>query len=162
MFGTWFVVVVTAAFGLRVADALPRVALGVPRGVERAADVAQLERETGRKMPVPAYYPDTIQWPPAEARVHMEGSAAIWCRQRSGGATALVVATGPPGLLPPAVDLQREDMMLGHRPATVSRVRDADGVVWQQVRWRTPGQIILIRYRGTLDELLKIAGSVSD
>jgi hypothetical protein len=30
------------------------------------------------------------------------------------------------------------------------------------VQWRTPAQIILIRYRGTLDELMKMAGSAND
>jgi hypothetical protein len=118
-------------------------------------------------MPVPAYFPDTIEWPPAEARMHTRGSAAIWCRQRIGGGIALVVATAPPGtreiaaaVLPASVELQREEGTLGRRPAVVSRVRDADGGLWQQVQWQTPEQIVLIRYRGTLVELLKIAGSV--
>ena len=99
--------------------------------------------------------------------MHTGGSAAVWCRQRTGRDFALVVATAPAGtreiaaaVLPASVDLQREQGTLGGRPAVVSRVRDADGALWQQVQWQTPGQIILVRYRGTLDELLKIAGSV--
>ena len=86
-------VVLSAAFVLRVADALPRVALGVPRGVERASDVAGLERASGLRMPVPAYFPDSLEWPPAELRTHTGGSAAIWCRQRPAGPVALIVAT---------------------------------------------------------------------
>ena len=167
MLGVWLFVVASATFGLRVVDAVPRLALGVPRGVVRAADLAQLDRESGRRMPVPAYFPDSIEWPPAEARMHSGGSAAIWCRQRPAGGMALIVATAPPGMreiaaavLPASVDLQREGASLGARPAVISRVRDADGAVWQQVQWQTPAQIILVRYRGTLDELLKIAGSV--
>ena len=169
MLAVWLLAVVAAAFGLRLLDALPRVALGVPRGVVRATDLAQLERQSGRRMPVPAYFPDTIQWPPAEARMHTGGSAAVWCRSRTGGGIALVVATAPPGareiaaaVLPASVELQREAGTLGSRPAVVSRVRDADGALWQQVQWQRQGQIILVRYRGTLDELLKIAGSVHD
>jgi hypothetical protein len=165
----WLLVVAGAVFGLRVADALPRVALGIPRGVVRMADVTWLERESGRRMPVPAYFPHTVAWPPAEARLHTSGSAAIWCRQRDGGTTALIVATAPawaPGIadavLPASVELQREPAMIGTHPAVVSRVRDADGAVWQQVRWQARSQTILIRYRGTLEELLKIAGSVND
>ena len=167
MLALWLLAVAAAAFGLRLADAVPRVALGVPRGVVMARDVRQLERESGRRMPVPAYFPDTIEWPPAEARMHTRGSAAIWCRQRTGRGIALVVATAPPGtreiaaaVLPASVELQREEGTLGRRPAVVSRVRDAEGGLWQQVQWQTPDQIVLIRYRGTLDELLKIAGSV--
>jgi hypothetical protein len=167
--GAWLLLVAAAAFGLRVADAVPRVALGVPRGVVRVPDVDRLDRESGRRMPVPAYFPDTIQWPPAEARLHAGGSAAIWCRQRPAGGVALIVATAPRGsrdisgaVLPASVELQREAVMLGTRPAVVSRVRDADGAVWQQVQWQTADQIVLVRYRGTLDGLLKIAGSVHD
>lgn len=167
--GAWLIVVAAAAFVLRVADALPRMALGLPRGVVRALDVAALERESGRRMPVPAYFPDTIEWPPAEARMHLGGSAAVWCRQRPGRGMALIVATAPPGaggiaaaVLPDSVELQREEASLGGRHAAVSRVRDTGGAVWQQVQWRADAQIILIRYRGTLDELLKIAGSVHE
>lgn len=167
LFGVWLLVVASAAFGLRAVDAVPRLVLGVPRGVVRAPDLEQLDRESGRRMPVPAYFPDSIEWPPAEVRMHSGGSAAIWCRQRPAGGMALIVATAPPGrreiaaaVLPASVDLQREAASLGARAAVISRVRDADGAVWQQAQWQTPAQIILIRYRGTLDELLKIAGSV--
>lgn len=167
--GAWLLVVATAAVGLRLADALPRVALGVPRGVVRFSGVADLERASGRRMPVPAYFPDTIEWPPAEARLHAGGSAAIWCRQRPGGGLVLVVASAPQGagavaaaLLPDSVDLQREEASLGTRPAVVARVRDAEGAIWQQVQWQSSSQLILVRYRGTLDQLLKIAGSVRE
>jgi hypothetical protein len=169
MLAVWLLAVAAAAFGLRLADAVPRLALGVPRGVVSAADVPQLERESGRRMPVPAYFPDTIQWPPTEALLHTGGSAAVWCRMRTGSGIGLVVATAPPGgreiaaaVLPASVELQREAGTLGSRPAVVSRVRDGEGILWQQVQWQIQGQIILVRYRGTLDELLKIAGSVHD
>lgn len=169
MIGVWLLAVLAAAAALRVADAVPRVLLGVPRGVVRPVDVASLERESGRRMPMPAYFPDSLEWPPAEVRLHAGGSAAIWCRQRPAGGLALILATAPPGtgaiaaaVLPPAVELQREGALLGARPASVSRVRDQDGAVWQQVEWQTPDQIILLRYRGTLDGLLKIAGSVRE
>ena len=167
--GAWLLVFAAAAFSLRLADALPRAALGLPRGVVRAAGMAELERAAGRRMPLPAYYPDTLEWPPAETRMHTGGSMAVWCRQRPGGPVALIVATAPPGsggvaaaLLPRSVELQREETSLGTRRALVSRLRDADGALWQQTEWQAGGQIILVRYRGTLDELLRIAGSVHE
>ena len=166
---TWLLVVAASVVALRVADALPRAALDIPRGVSRAADVEGLERASGRRMPVPAYFPDTLGWPPAEARLHSSGSAAIWCRRRDRRETALIVATAPRGaqgvadaVLPPSVELQREPAVIGERALVVSRVRDADGAVWQQVQWPSPAQRVLVRYRGTLDELLKIAGSMND
>jgi len=169
MLGVWLLVFAAAALGLRLADALPRVALGVPRGVVRAESVAELERATGWRVPLPSYFPDTIEWPPAESRLHTSGSAAIWCRERPAGGIAMILASAPQqaggiaaALLPESVELQREEAMLGPRPALVSRVRDVEGIVWQQVQWRAGGRIILIRYRGTLDQLLKIAGSVRE
>ena len=167
--GAWLLVMALAAAGLKVADALPRVALGVPRGVRTADDIGHLERLAGRRMPVPSYYPDTVGWPPSEGRLHMDGSAAFWCLARATGAPALVVATAPPGgagiaseVLPASVELQREEGSLGGRSAIVARVRGADGSLWQQVQWRSRSQIILVRYRGTLDELLRIAGSMHE
>jgi hypothetical protein len=169
MAGTWLLVVLGMATLLRVADALPGVALGLPRGVRRVDAVAELERITGRRMPVPAYYPDTIEWPPIERRYDAAGSAAIWCRYRSSGVTGLVIATAPPGMdriaagvMPGSADLQREESTMLGRPATLARVRGIDGAVWQQVQWRGLHQIITVRYRGTLDELMKVAGSIHE
>ena len=154
--GVWLLVTLSAAFLLRVADAVPRVGLGVPRGVVRAPDLTQLERATGRRMPIPAYFPDSLAWPPADLRSHSSGSAAIWFGHRTAGGVALIVATAPAGspgvasaVLPPSVELQREDGSLVGRLASISRVRDSDGAVWQQVQWQTSRQIILVRYRGT-------------
>jgi hypothetical protein len=167
--GAWLLVVVATAFGLRVADALPRAALGVPRGVVRAGSLDELERATGRRMPVPAFFPDSIEWPPVEARMDTGGSAAIWFRRRPAGGIEMILASAPLGaaelgaaLLPESVELQREAAAVGTRPAFVSRVRDAEGTVWQQVQWQAGGRIILIRYRGTLEQLLQMAGSIRE
>ncbi len=81
------------------------------RGVwTRASDVAELERASGLRMPVPAYFPDSLDWPPAELRMHTGGSAAIWCRQRPAGPVALIVATaraGPQGIADAVLPLVR-------------------------------------------------------
>ena len=164
----WGLLVVAGAVtALRIADALPGVALGAPRGVRLFNTVADLERASGRRMPVPAYYPSSVEWPPSKQRIYPDGSAAIWCRARSEGVPWLVIATAParagvvaPQVLPGSAELQRAEGSLGGQPAVLSRVRDADGAVWQQVQWRGPREIVLVRYRGTLEELMKIAGSM--
>lgn len=167
--GSWVLVVVGMAAVLRVADALPGAALDLPRGVRRPRAVADLERIAGRRMPLPSYYPDTIDWPPFERRCDGAGSAAIWCRQRVSGSSWLVVATAPFGqegiaaqVLPESTELQREEGAIHGRPAVVARVQGNDGAVWQQIQWRGAREIILVRYRGTLEELMKIAGSVHE
>lgn len=167
--GSWVLVVVGMAAVLRVADALPGAALDLPRGVRRPGALADLERLAGRRMLLPSYYPDTIDWPPFERRYDGAGSAAIWCRQRVTGASWLVVATAPSSrggiaaqVLPECTELQREDGAIHGRPAILARVRGNDGAVWQQVQWRSAREIVLVRYRGTLEELMKIAGSVHE
>ena len=164
----WGLLVVAGAVtALRIADVLPGVALGAPRGVRRFDTVVDLERASGRRMPVPAYYPSSVEWPPSEQRIYPDGSAAIWCRERWVGAPWLIIATAParagvvaPQVLPRSAELQRGEGSLGGQPAVLTRVRDADGAVWQQVQWRGPREIVLVRYRGTLEELMKIAGSM--
>jgi len=164
---SWLLVMAGAVAALRVADALPAAALGMPRGVRRFATLGDLQRTAGRRMPIPAYYPQTIEWPPSEQRFFPGGSAAIWCRQRSDGVPWLVIATAPtrpgvvaPQVLPASADLQRSDGALRGRPAVLSRIRSSDGALWQQIEWQGPHGIVLVRYRGTLDELMKIAGSM--
>jgi hypothetical protein len=164
----WGLLVVAGAVtALRIADVLPGLALGAPRGVRRFATVMDLERASGRRMPVPAYYPNSVEWPPSEQRTYPDGSASIWCRQRSQGAPWLIIATAPAGasvvapqVLPRSAELQRGEGSLGGHPAVLTRVQDADGAVWQQIQWRSPREIVLVRYRGTLEELMTIAGSM--
>lgn len=167
--GCWLLVVASAALALRAADEVPRMVLGIPPGVRKVTTVAELERLAARPMPLPSYYPDTVDWPPAEGRYELGGSAALWCRMRAGRSPALIIATAPTGsasvsavVLPPADDLQRAPSLLGSRPAVLARVRGDDGAVWQQVEWRGIRQIIIVRYRGTLEELLRIAESVHE
>ena len=74
----WGLLVVAGAVTvLRIADVLPGIALGAPRGVRRFDTVVDLERASGRRMPVPAYYPSSVEWPPSEQRIYPDGSAAI-------------------------------------------------------------------------------------
>ncbi|HSP89909.1 MAG TPA: hypothetical protein VLN08_03335, partial [Vicinamibacterales bacterium] len=53
MLGVWLLAILAAAAALRVADAVPRALLDVPRGVVRPPDLASLARESGRRMPMP-------------------------------------------------------------------------------------------------------------
>ncbi|MCX6551628.1 MAG: hypothetical protein NTY02_11615 [Acidobacteria bacterium] len=165
----WLLAIVCAAVVLRVADFMPSILLGTPHGGRRFARLADLERAAGRTMPVPAYYPSSIEWPPGDQRLYPPASAAFWCRHRTQGAVWLVVATAPAGagavasqVLPPASELQRGDGEVRGQPAIVARLRDADGAVWQQVSWTGARGVVLLRYRGTLDELMRMAASMSE
>ena len=167
--GVWLAVMAAAVAVIYVVDAVPSVIRGTPRGVRRLPSLPALERAAGRPMPVPAYYPSSLEWPPGDQRLRPDGSAALWCRQRADGALWLVIATAPAtapevasDVMPPASELQRGDGTVNARPAVVTRLRDASGALWHQVSWSTPRWLVVVRYRGTLDELMRIASGLSE
>ncbi|MCX6539325.1 MAG: hypothetical protein NT151_10410 [Acidobacteria bacterium] len=156
------------ALGLRVLDELPGMAAGVARGVRRVDSIAALERQVSHKMPIPAYFPDTLMWPPNDLLIFGGTSASMSFRNRRAADTWLIVAmavgttTVAPQVLPPATPLQTETTTVRNLPATVERLRDLDGVIWYQLTWQTSGATRLVRYRGTLDEIMLIANSMDE
>ena len=165
---TFVTLLVAFAVGLRALDELPGLATGVARGVKRIDSIAALERLTSRRMPIPAYFPDTLTWPPDTLLAFEGTSTSMSFRHRREATTWLIVAiaTGrsdvAPQVLPPATSLQTESTMVRNGPATVDRVRDRDGIVWHQLTWREAGTTRLVRYRGTLDDAMLIANSIDE
>ncbi|MCX6544804.1 MAG: hypothetical protein NTV05_10380 [Acidobacteria bacterium] len=157
-----------AAFGLRVLDQLPGMAAGVDRGVRRVDSVVALERQLSHKLPIPAYFPDTLMWPPHDLLIFEGTSASMSFRHRQRGDTWLIVGLAvdargiAPEILPPASSLQTENTVVRGVPARVDRLRDRDGVMWYQLTWQASGVALLARYRGTLDEIMLIANSMDE
>ena len=166
----WAIVVLgAAALVLRLADAVPGVLRDTARGVARYGTTGEVERVIGRRLPEPVFYPAALEWPPGDFRVYLGRTAAFWCRTRDEGILALVVASAPEGdgasmthVLPPAAVLQEASGTVGGRPARVTRLRDVDGALWQQVEWTGSRGLLAARYRGTLDELMRIASSLRE
>ncbi len=156
------------AFGLRALDELPAISAGVARGVRRVDSISALEHRISHRMPIPAYFPDTLMWPPSDVLTVGGSSASISFRRRQGTDTWLIVAmavgwpTVPIEILPPATPLQTEHTTVQNVPATVERLSDVDGVSWYQLTWHTSGTTLLVRYRGTLDEIMLIANSMDE
>ena len=166
----WALVVLGAtAAVLRTADSVPGLMRSTSRGVVRYETVADLERAMGRPLPTPAYYPATLEWPPSDLRMHLGQAAAYMCRTRADGVFAFALATVPPGaapmisaVLPPADVLQEADATVGERSLRVTRLRDGNGAIWQQAEWTTTGGVTIVRYRGTLEELMKMVSSLRE
>jgi hypothetical protein len=156
------------AVGLRALDQLPAMATGVARGVRRVDSVAALEHHTSHRMPVPTYFPDTLKWPPSDVLVVGGTAASLSFRSRLSADTWMIVAMAvgdvpiPSQLLPPASPLQAEMTTVQNVSATVERLRDLDGVMWYQLTWHASGTTRLLRYRGTLDEIMLIANSMDE
>jgi hypothetical protein len=107
-------------------------------------------------------------WPPNDLLIFGGTSASMSFRNRRAADTWLIVAmavgttTVAPQVLPPATPLQTETTTVRNVPATVERLRDLDGVIWYQLIWQTSGATRLVRYRGTLDEIMLIANSMDE
>ena len=161
--GAFLVVLLLLSAALTGLDYLPGLLAGVPRGAVRVASVDDLGRALGFAFPLPTYYPDDLEWPPGRLLLFPGPSGSATVASRSTGAPALLIGVGAPGatvlpgkLLPPASVLQEGESTFGSERATVARVQDPDGRLWQQVSWSAHGRLIVVRYRGDLLRLTRM------
>ncbi len=162
------VVVGGAAVTLKGVDQLAR-AYGGDGAERRWASVAELERGLGVRLSMPAYFPKSLAWPPADVRtvglrprVALVGFAAV-----DGGPVRFVVAQTlgeggelPAGVLPEGAVLDTRALELAGRPARLTRFLGEDGLTWHELAWEQGGQALVLRSRGGLEQLLKMADSV--
>jgi hypothetical protein len=166
-----------AALALALLDAVPAWLAGEARDVRRARSVDEAERRLRARLVVPSYFPETFAWPPRQVRFTLAppGAAALHIDGRDGRPRALLAETIAPGELPerlvrPAAPLERSPVALdaaGHgaappRAATLARVVGDDGEVWNELAWRQQGRTLLLRSRGSIDELLRMARSARE
>jgi hypothetical protein len=166
---SWLLVVAAVALGLQAADHLPPLLSGTPHGVRVYASAAEAERALDARIWLPAFYPDTLQWPPARivAWPGPPAMVALHVNARGSRREILVLvqsigtpATPPDVLLPAAEVLTTADVVVGGRPAVVTRAVAPDGEVVHDVRWDHGDRRIVMRYRGPVEDLLLIAESL--
>jgi len=86
------VIVVVVAGALRALDHVAPWLRGEPRGTQRFASLDALERDVGTQLVLPIFFPDVLEWPPAE----------VYRAPGPGRPTSVVFhhrATGRPGLV---------------------------------------------------------------
>ncbi len=148
-------------------DALPRWLQGEPRGVRRVASVEEAERRLRARVALPSFFPETLRWPPASVRVTRDdGGAVALVFQGRDGSPALVLAQAirgagpiPSGLLPEAAPIQRQSGPVGE-DSVLSRVVGDDGTLWNQLEWVSGGRRHVLRGKGSLEEMVRMARSV--
>jgi hypothetical protein len=165
----WVLVLVlgSAAAMLAGLDAIPTWLHGEPRGVRRVPTVEEAERRLHGRVLLPAYFPDAYRWPPAAVRVTAEdGGAVSLSFLGRDGVPALLLAQGiggpgplPEALLPEAAVIHRQSGPLGEGSA-LSRVVGEDGTLWSQLEWTGGGRRHVLRGKGSLDDLIRMARSV--
>lgn len=163
------VVLLAAALSLRALDALPRVLSGEHLGVTRYESIEGADRALGERLFLPAFFPDTLQWPPASIRVYAgpPRASALAFAGRDGSRDRLVIcqapgrrATVPMALMPAGRVLEAVKVPMPEGEASLVRLQRADGAIANDLIWYRPDVTLAFRYAGPANELLTIARSV--
>ncbi len=155
-----------AAMALATLDAMPTWLHGQPRGVRNAASIDEAERRLQGRVLLPSYFPDTFRWPASSVRfTRDDGGAVALSFEGRDGAAALVLAQTLGGTrLPEALRgrlavIQQQSAPLGEE-AVLARVVAEDGTLWNQLEWTRGGRRFLLRGRGSLEDLIRMARSI--
>jgi hypothetical protein len=160
-------VVAATAATLAGLGALPGWMAGEPHEVRTASSVEAAERGVGAGLALPSFFPAHLGWPPSRVRVAggRGGAVELTFRDRAGGGdrVQLVQATTPGAPLPaafepPGTELTSTATTVAGEPAVLVR-RSIGGEVWQQLSWRRDGRLMVLRTRGDVDELFRMARS---
>jgi hypothetical protein len=169
MLATLFWVAAATVAVVAVLGALPRWLAGEEgEAAAYPATVAEAERRLGSSLFLPAFYPSRLAWPPAEVRVAggRGGSARLLFRPRvAGDAPVVLLQSVEPGE-PVRADLVGDRRALswsrtqvGERPAGYASVL-VDGEGWHELSWQVDGRPLVLRSRGDVEELYRMAHSV--
>jgi hypothetical protein len=168
-FSSLAVVMVTTVLVLHGLDALPGYLAGRAHGVKGAATLEEAERTLGFTIWLPAFFPDSLLWPPAsiEYTDAATPSVAIRFLASAGREPGLLLSetigkgdAPPPDLFPRGVLLTRATVRVREREGTLARVELPGGWVVHDLVWRSGERLLAMRYTGTVDELLLLAGSL--
>jgi hypothetical protein len=146
--------------------AIPGWLGGESRALRHAATIQDAERRLGARVLVPGYFPERLEWPPAEIRVAggRRGSVLLAFAARDGGpGVQIVEATRDgeairPELLQDRTVLRSGRAVVGTAPATISDVL-VDGRPARELAWELHGRAVILRSAGDVEELFRMAKS---
>jgi hypothetical protein len=160
-------VLAVAAGVLSLVDRVPAWLNGEDRDVQLVGSLEEAERHVRARLVLPAYFPETITWPPERIRV-LHGdppSVSLVFADRATGAQRLVLtqvfgrAAVPERLLPSAGAIDESRVAVGRIPARLRRIVGPDGAVWRELEWEQEGRTVVARSSGSVDELVRMARS---
>jgi hypothetical protein len=164
-------VALAAAASLRAADELALRLGGGRRGVVRHASVERAEARLHERLLLPAFFPDDLEWPPAEvlsagrppvvclgfasraaADRHAERARLCQSREPSGG--------WPRALVADAAVVRTWPLELEGAEARASLLRLTSGESAGQLEWRHADRRLLLRFRGSFERASRLAASL--
>jgi hypothetical protein len=162
-----FVVLGLVSLGLRLLDLLPQ-RFAEPRGGRAFARIQDVERRLGERLALPAYFPQTLRWPPAQIRVAGARPAVVVLRiDAAEGGPRLFLAQSiggreePQGeLWPGGVVLEETRVTLPQEGGRLSRILEPDGKIWHELRFERWERTLLLRSTLPPDELVTLARSL--
>jgi hypothetical protein len=153
------VVVISAAGVLRAADVVPQI-IGEPRGGRPFACIADVERRLGERVAVPAYFPETLRWPPTRIRVGGTRPAVVVLALGERAIFGQTIGSArpiPQRLWPGGVILDSERIDLGAAGGTLDRILGEDGRVWHEVRWDRWDRRFALRSLASAQDVVQMA-----
>ncbi len=163
------VVLLAAVLSLAIANAIPAIVSGQPRGVMSVGTIDAAERQLRARIWTPAYFPDSLRWPPATVSIYPGPPAAVALTfaGADGSTVRLVLCQTidapegiPAKLLPPGLMLESARTSVGATPATLMRVELPDGRLVHELLWDLSGRTLALRFDGPLDQLMLLARSL--
>jgi hypothetical protein len=151
-------------------DAVPGWLSGRPRGVMAVGSIDAAESALRVRLWIPAYFPDSLRWPPAGVELYPGPPAAVALtfvgsnrsNQRVVLCQTVDASAGiPVKLLPPGLILESARTTVGDWPATLMRIQLDDGRLAHEVIWDAGGRNLALRSDGTLEQLMALARSVN-
>ena len=153
---------------LRLLDWLPRQATRAAQ-VRDLPSIEAVEKATGRRLALPAYFPRSLPWPPSRVQAFGAGpdAVALELAHPDAGMPMVVLAESvrspvpfPESFFPPAMLLDTRPIAWRGQQARLSRLRGEDGAAWAELAWEQDGQAFAFRSRGSLEQLIDLAASV--
>lgn len=140
-------------------------------GQQSYVSVDQAETALGIRIPLPAYFPEFLGWPPAQITATRDDALVVTLvfPLRRSGETALIVMqilrdpeTALPDLsaLEPVRPLREKPVRIGDFTGVLRTGTDHDGRPWSRLTWRAKDRDMILIANFPEKTLLTMAGSI--